>query len=273
MIFFYSATGNSRYAAEYIARFCGEKTVSVADAVRGGQFSYELRSGERLGIVAPVHFWGIPEQLRTFLEKLSLRQPKEGNYTFTVLTYGSSIGGGNLVIENIMKKKGIRVNAFYAVKMPDTWTPVFDRSEPKRDRTRMSFAASELQEMAPMIRGRICDNFVRARENFVFSPAVHRLMRAMQSTRRFRVSDACTGCGKCVRECPAGVLELKDGKPSWKTKECDFCLHCLHTCPQFAVSYGKATLRHGQYYNRSASDFAKNRGAAKEEEDKRLFPL
>ena len=44
------------------------------------------------------------------------------------------------------------------------------------------------------------------------------------------------------------TLEIKDGKPVWTTKHCNFCLGCLHKCPQFAIQFGKNTAKHGQWY-------------------------
>lgn len=48
----------------------------------------------------------------------------------------------------------------------------------------------------------------------------------------------CTGCGTCVRSCPAGALILKGKKvkrPYWRYN-CEACLRCLNSCPQKAVS-------------------------------------
>ncbi|HNV71641.1 MAG TPA: nitroreductase family protein [Candidatus Ozemobacteraceae bacterium] len=51
----------------------------------------------------------------------------------------------------------------------------------------------------------------------------------------------CTGCGACVHDCPARVLELVEGKAGMvagKAEECIKCQHCLAICPVEAVTIG-----------------------------------
>lgn len=55
--------------------------------------------------------------------------------------------------------------------------------------------------------------------------------------------DQCTGCGKCVKVCPGGILYIDEfGKASMKLTEefgwngCWKCEHCLSVCPTAAVS-------------------------------------
>jgi len=53
-----------------------------------------------------------------------------------------------------------------------------------------------------------------------------------------KVGISCTGCGKCVKDCPVGILELKDGKPSvrkGKDGMCLDCRHCVAVCPEGAM--------------------------------------
>lgn len=46
--------------------------------------------------------------------------------------------------------------------------------------------------------------------------------------------DLCIGCGKCVKDCVANNIILKDGKAEPK-KECFLCGHCVAVCPKAAV--------------------------------------
>lgn len=64
--------------------------------------------------------------------------------------------------------------------------------------------------------------------------------------QRFVVSDACTGCGICMRTCPMYNISMKDGKPLWGNN-CAMCLACYHRCPAHAVMYGHTTRHKGQY--------------------------
>ena len=49
------------------------------------------------------------------------------------------------------------------------------------------------------------------------------------------LKEKCTGCGACIKDCPAGAIKLEDGRAAWLRK-CIQCGHCVAVCPQNAVS-------------------------------------
>ena len=55
MIFYFTGTGNSLYAARKLADE-GEKIVSIVDALRSKAYHYTLNVGDKLGFVFPVYF-------------------------------------------------------------------------------------------------------------------------------------------------------------------------------------------------------------------------
>ena len=46
----------------------------------------------------------------------------------------------------------------------------------------------------------------------------------------------CTGCGQCVRDCPARNLSLLGGVARVAGGQCIECGHCFAVCPAGAVS-------------------------------------
>ncbi len=49
------------------------------------------------------------------------------------------------------------------------------------------------------------------------------------------VSDSCTRCGRCIRECPTAAIADDPGKTAHG--ECIVCLQCVKVCPESAVSF------------------------------------
>jgi MauM/NapG family ferredoxin protein len=52
---------------------------------------------------------------------------------------------------------------------------------------------------------------------------------------RRHVSDFCTGCGRCVRECP--VSAISENPKQTSHSECIVCLRCTKVCPESAVFF------------------------------------
>ena len=73
-------------------------------------------------------------------------------------------------------------------------------------------------------------------------------VRNAMSDKRFRVlSNACTRCGACEKNCPMHNISIANGEVKWNGR-CAMCLNCLHRCPARAIQYGKATVNKGRYF-------------------------
>jgi uncharacterized protein (DUF362 family)/NAD-dependent dihydropyrimidine dehydrogenase PreA subunit len=55
-------------------------------------------------------------------------------------------------------------------------------------------------------------------------------------------SSKCTGCGKCIRECPADAMRLEQDKAAIDKARCVNCYHCIYACPENVVSADQALV-------------------------------
>lgn len=55
--------------------------------------------------------------------------------------------------------------------------------------------------------------------------------------KRIKISEKCTGCGWCIKNCPARNISMKDNKPVFG-KGCQLCLNCIYGCPNKALEPG-----------------------------------
>lgn len=250
MIFYFSATGNSKYAAQRIADATGDRLISLSDAVRGRNYRYDVSRDERIGFVFPVYYWGMPSILDFFVEKLRLEGCRD-QYIYVVLTCGQTTGNTADQLGKLLKKKGLTLSAQFAVPMVDNYIPAFKIADEESIQEILDKADERIDEIIPSIRAKGIGDYNRCQgiAPGVVSAAAHSVYAHGRSTRPFVVTDHCIGCGLCQEICPCGAILISGGKPAWVKPKCVQCLGCLHRCPAQAIHWKKPDEDHGRYYN------------------------
>lgn len=251
MIFYFSATGNSQYVAERLAKVYNDETYYMAECLHKNKLTYQLSEGEPLGIVCPTYCLALPSIVEDFLGKVTIEIDGTNKpYVYFVATYGTTPGQTGYFANEFMSAKGLAINAFFSVKMPDTWTPFFDLSNKQKVQATNDKAEEQINFIIDNIKEYRCGDFMRLKTPLFIAKIGKRFFYPhLRQTKHFHVEDKCIGCGFCAKKCPVQAIELKNKKPTWKVKECVMCLGCLHRCPRFAIQYGNSTKKHGQYYN------------------------
>ena len=245
MIIYFSGTGNSKYVAERIADKFNDKAVSVENLKN----QIELSENEMFGIVTPVHRGVLPVLMRDFLKNLSLKH-SDDLYSFMVTTYGTMTGCTYAEAKHILAPLGIRLTAGFSVKMPDTWTPLFDVSDTDTIRKQNDDAEKHIDKLLELIKDRSTGNLMQHKTPYIFRLVAEPFFNLNRKTKNFYVEETCIGCGLCAKQCPTQAIEIKGKKPVWVKERCALCLRCLHHCPKFAIQYGNGkTKQHGQYRN------------------------
>ena len=187
MIFYFSGTGNTKWAASKLASATHEDLISIAPYMRADDSSHTLaepfilKENERLGFVFPVHGWRVPKLVREFIGKMKVQRAEsdaernsasaeskassdaERNsasarnqpFAYCVCTAGDSIG---LTIENLnevisqnpsLQALGItKVSSSYSLIMPESYVGLpFMDVDPKEKEIRKKSKSAQALAM------------------------------------------------------------------------------------------------------------------------------
>lgn len=261
MIFYFSATGNTRWAALRLSRALGERLVYVPEAMEKPE-TYTLKPDERLGFVFPVHGWRVPAFMREFISGLVIHASSKP-YVYCLCTAGDSIGDtlhylGQSIRRNAsLHSLGVEdVASAWSLIMPESYVglPFMDVDKPEREKEKKQRAAERLSGIAENIleRRKGIVDVTKGPLPWVMSHVVGSFFKRFLITdKRFHVeSDRCVRCGICANVCPMHVIEGGHGsEPRWKHDgRCLTCFNCYHHCPHHAIEFGRQTRHKGQYY-------------------------
>ena len=254
MIFYFSGTGNTRWAAEKLAQATGERLLFIPEESKGDG-RYVLNEDERIGFCFPTHGWQPPRIVRQFISQLHISNA-EGHYCYALTTCGDSIGLTMEMLNKDLERAGLpKAESMFSLVMPESYVclPFMYTDTPEREKEKITVAEKQLEEYAAMIVGRRKNetHTVRGIAPWSMSHIVGNYFNGrMVTDKKFGVdADECIHCGMCEKVCPTGDLQLKDGLPSWQHDgSCTCCLACYHHCPKHAINYGSITRKRGQYY-------------------------
>ena len=243
MIFYFSATGNSKYVAERIAAATDDHVIFLRDAIRSRYYQFDVSQEKRIGFVTPTYYYGLPSVVSFFLEKLRLTGYHD-QYVYLVLTCGKTTGDAAGQMGKLLKSKGVTLSAQCDI-------PLSKLADPQEIEKELDAAEEYIDEARRVIRAKGTGDYNRCQGAApgVVTTLAYSAYAHGRSTKPFVVTDACIGCGLCQEICPCGAITLTDGKPAWTKPQCVRCLGCLHRCPVKAIHWKRADEDRGRYYN------------------------
>ena len=243
MVLYFSGTGNSRYVAKKIAEASGDELVSIGQKIKSGDFS-EIRSEKPLVFVGPVYAGRLPRVMEDYIRKTKFSGTQRAYF---VVTCAQTPWVTVQYVEKMCGEKGFALLGFNSVVMPQGYL-AGGGTQPKEVNDKILKAAEpKIISIAETIR----DKQMLAKEQpgkAMMSKVLNPIMYSMMiSAKGFRVTDKCSGCGKCVQRCPLNNIRLANGKPVWGDR-CTHCMACIAGCPNEAIEYGKRTVGKPRYY-------------------------
>lgn len=246
MILYYSATGNTEYIAQELAKQLNDECINLLPRIKQQDYS-TLHSDKPFVICAPVYVCEMPRFLDAYLKKQTFTGNKD---VYFIFTSGGYCGISGQLAKWIFHKKNMRYMGHAEFKMPRNYIandsyPMLEKAEVEK---RILDSREKITPTADIIKS---GGKLKARHIFLFETIITLPFNPVWSkyklvAKDFHCQGNCVGCGKCVTLCPLNNIELKDKKPVWGN-HCSHCMACIGNCPTRAIEYGTITQTKEQY--------------------------
>lgn len=231
IIYYFSGTGNSLYAATQIAKTLGGAEII---SVRCNPEEAPATDADVVGFVCPVYEWDVPGTFREFIKKLSINP---GAYIFMVATYVAVLGKSFETVEHILNEKGATLHYGRALRCVASQCIAYPPFPPERlmlpyMERQMKRVGTELGERK-MRRFPRMSSLTRKRFDKVMGPY---LAIESEYDKGFYTDERCKGCGLCEKVCPNRNIVMENHHPTWH-HHCHGCNACVAYCPTKAIQF------------------------------------
>lgn len=244
MIFYFSGTGNSRFAAERIADHLSQKAVDITDYAKSGEKPVFTEGGSYL-FSCPCYMSTPARSMTEFIESASF---PGGVKAYFLVTCAASAGASSRVCRELCEKKGMEYMGVAQIVMPQNYIALFSMKDKEENRKIVNEALPLIDKIAETVRdgGKLDDKKIGSFEFAVTKWVRDLYYKDFMKTKKFRTTDACVSCGVCANICPLSNISITDGKPVWG-KDCTHCMACINRCPKDAIEYGKGSVGKPRY--------------------------
>jgi len=245
MIFYFSGTGNSEFVAKRISMKTGERLTSIYDAIKNGTPA-DAENADTLIFVTPTYSWRIPRIVEKWIVDGRFMN---GAKAYFVMTCGSDIGGAEKYARELCERVGFEFMGCAQVIMPENYVAMFPVPGTEEAKTIVVSALPMIHVIADAIKNdfplpsKFTGPIAKLKSGIVNEFFYKMCVRA----DKFRATDACIGCGKCVNDCLLHNIRLVEGRPVWSS-DCTHCMKCICDCPSQAIEYGRASVGKPRYH-------------------------
>ena len=243
-IYYYTGTGNSLWAARKLGTELKEARIaSMRRAIP------EDAEAEAVGLVFPVHIWGLPRRVIDFVNRLPAGK---STYYFALAVNAGQVAATLTQLKKLMKTRGLTLSAGFSLVMPSNYIPWGGAAPAGEQERQFAEAAEKIKDIAGTI-GRGGTGPVEKGplwQNLLLSGLCYRLSypRIPKMDKDFWTDGKCNSCAICTSICPSGNIFINAGKPVWQGR-CEQCLACIQWCPLEAIQFGKKTPGYARYHH------------------------
>jgi ferredoxin len=245
IIYYFTGTGNSLWTARILAKeIGGAELVSMLEPNK----KRSIAKVKSIGLVFPVHMWGIPNLVLKFIDKM----PKSSDiYYYAAAVNAGQVSRTLVQLGNIFKKQRLILSSGIDIVMPSNYIPWGGPGPLENQKKCFDDTHQRIKQRSVKIKNLKTDKIDKGPlwQRIIFT-ALYKITFNMirKMDKDFWTDDKCNFCGICVKICPAKNILLREGKPGWMNN-CEQCLSCIQWCPTKSIQYGKKTPGYERYHH------------------------
>ena len=246
MVLYFSATGNTEFIAKEIAKRLDDECINLLDRFKTQDHSV-LHSEKPFVICAPVYVCEMPRFMSKYLKEQTFSGSRD---VYCIFTSGGYCGISCVLAKAIFKKKNMIYHGHAEFKMPRNYvaSDAYDMLSKEETEERIRSSYQLLDGVAADIKS---GSNLAARHVFLFETIITVPFNPVWCkfkllAKDFYATQACIGCGTCVKLCPLNNIKLENKVPVW-SDQCTHCMACISNCPTDAIEYGTITQKKEPY--------------------------
>jgi ferredoxin len=246
VVYYFSGTGNARFAANRIADFAEQSNIPVQiQNIDSNNPEYlQIDKDTLLVFCFPTHGFNAPPILLRFISafprnkcNVLLLNTRAGMKLFNIHTPG--IGGIALWLPTIIfLLKGYNIIGWQPLDMPSNWISLHPGLRKKsiafiKNRCEKTLEKKTKKAFSGKI---ILNGLYWLPIDILLIPIAigYYFFGRFTLAKTFYANNSCTNCGLCIINCPVHAISEKSKRPYWKFK-CESCMKCMNTCPEQAI--------------------------------------
>ena len=246
IIYYFSGTGNAKFAAEKIAFHARQNNIPVSlNNIASSKTDFkEIDKNCLVVFCYPTHGFNAPPVVLNFISKFPknksrvlLLNTRAGMKLFKMHTPG--LGGIALWLPSIMLLiKGYKPSGWQPLDMPSNWISLHPGLRLKSVAFIISRCEQTLAKFTEkgLIGKPILTGLFWLPVDILLIPVAvgYYFFGRFAIAKTFYANYNCTNCGACLKNCPVNAIIEKYNRPFW-TFKCESCMKCMNSCPDRAI--------------------------------------
>lgn len=166
---------------------------------------------------------------------------------------GNSASGCPEFTYNDFKALGINFDYIDTVHCVDNYLPVFDMAKETKINKETDKQIAAVIKNIRLMKESIPTATKSDRKLHKQVAILNKIIPSLNNGKMIKITDKCIGYKVCEKVCPTGNIIVLTDYAQRRSKKCEYCLACVHACPQKAIITKHEKNKNERYRNENVS--------------------